>query len=169
MAPARARSAEAQEPRTEPTAAESETRETGGTGPTAAGAEREGGGRGATVNLPFVTAQFHKPDLHLPRMRRPDLGATAGAAAAKARSLSPADLAYYAGLGALTAFELIEWPVALAIGAGTALARSGRSSGERHAGDRGNGADRGPGDAESGRDRGTPGTPEGRTETGGQG
>jgi hypothetical protein len=61
---------------------------------------------------------------------------------ATARSLSPAELAYYAGLGLLTVVELIEWAVALAAGAGTALARSGRTGG-RGAGDTGAGGDRG--------------------------
>lgn len=39
--------------------------------------------------------------------------------------LPPVDqLAFLAGLGALTALELIEWPVALAIGVGHELART---------------------------------------------
>jgi hypothetical protein len=126
MAPARARSAQAEEPQAQAAPAN------GGNG-----AEREGAGRQtATLNLPFVTAQFRRPDLHLPRLGRPDVGAAAGAATAKARSLSPAELAYYAGLGLLTVVELIEWPVALVVGAGTALARSGRTGGGgRGAGD----------------------------------
>jgi hypothetical protein len=32
------------------------------------------------------------------------------------------DLAYYGGLGAMTALEMIEWPVTLAVAAGYALA-----------------------------------------------
>jgi uncharacterized membrane protein YjdF len=48
----------------------------------------------------------------------------------RARPLSPAELAYYAGLGVLAAVELIEWPVAVVVGAGTALARAG-GGGER--------------------------------------
>jgi hypothetical protein len=140
MAPARARSAQAEEPQAEATPANG-----------ANGAEREGEGRRtATLNLPFVTAQFRRPDLHLPRLGRPDVGAAAGAAAAKARSLSPAELAYYAGLGVLTVVELIEWPVALVVGAGTALARSGRTGGR---GTR----DTGAGDTGTGGDRGSPG------------
>jgi hypothetical protein len=154
MAPARARSAQAEEPKAQPTPA------TGGNG--ANGAEREGEGRRtATLNLPFVTAQFRKPDLHLPDLHlprlggRPDVGAVAGAAAAKARSLSPAELAYYAGLGLLAVVEVIEWPVALVVGAGTALARSGRNGG----------GGRGAGDTDTG-DRGSPGA---RVEGSGQG
>lgn len=44
-------------------------------------------------------------------------------------------LVYYAGLGALAAGELIEWPVAVAIGIGTEVAR--RSAGPQAAGGRG--------------------------------
>jgi hypothetical protein len=93
------------------------------------------------LNLPFVTAQFRKPDLHLPRLGRRKTGT--GAVAAKARSLSAAEIAYFAGLGLLAAVELIEWPVALAVGAGTALARSGHDGGR----------DRGRDDASSGETR----------------
>jgi hypothetical protein len=140
MAPARARSAQAEEPQAQPTPAN------GGNG--ASGAEREGEGRRtATLNLPFVTAQFRKPELHLPRLGRPDVGAAAGTAAAKARSLSPAELAYYAGLGLLAVVEVIEWPVALVVGAGTALARSGPTGG----------GGRGTGGTGAGGDRGSPG------------
>ena len=32
------------------------------------------------------------------------------------------DMAYYGGLGAMTALQMIEWPVTLALGAGYALA-----------------------------------------------
>ena len=35
---------------------------------------------------------------------------------------STEDMIYYGGLGALTALEMIEWPVTLAIGVGYALA-----------------------------------------------
>jgi hypothetical protein len=35
----------------------------------------------------------------------------------------PRQALYFGGLAALAAFEIIEWPVALAIGAGTALMR----------------------------------------------
>jgi hypothetical protein len=127
MVPAPERSAEVEKARAESTAAH------GGDG---------GGHRTATVNLPFVTAQFRRPDLHLPRRR--DVGAAAGAVAARARSLSPTELAYYTGLGVLAAVELLEWPVALVVGAGTALARSG-------------GRERGPSDTVSGGEGGAPG------------
>jgi hypothetical protein len=79
--------------------------------------------RTATVNLPFVTATFHKPEtLHLPQIRVPDRQQVLSAAQAVQSYLpSPEQAAYFGGLAALAAFEVLEWPVALAIGAGTAL------------------------------------------------
>lgn len=43
---------------------------------------------------------------------------------------STEDMVYYGGLGALTALQMIEWPVTLAVGAGYALAthHNGRRS-----------------------------------------
>ncbi|MEU3343680.1 hypothetical protein ABZ723_01500 [Streptomyces sp. NPDC006700] len=50
--------------------------------------------------------------------------------------LPPRDqLAYLAGLGLLTAFDLIEWPVALAIAVGHELARTHRGKTLREFGD----------------------------------
>lgn len=50
--------------------------------------------------------------------------------------LPPRDqLAYLAGLGLLTAFDLLEWPVALAIAVGHELARSHRGKTLREFGD----------------------------------
>ncbi|QFZ21701.1 hypothetical protein [Saccharothrix syringae] len=36
--------------------------------------------------------------------------------------VAPSQVLYFAGLGLLALFELVEWPVALAIGAGTLVA-----------------------------------------------
>lgn len=80
--------------------------------------------RTATVNLPFVTAEFRAPDIRLPSLpvRAPDRNDLTGAVSAiRSRLPSPAQAAYYAGLGVLGVLELIEWPVALAIGVGTAM------------------------------------------------
>ena len=85
--------------------------------------------RTATVNLPFVTAQFRIPEVAVDRLRAmsPELGHVARGAAS---FLPPPErMAYYAGLGALAVFQVIEWPVAVAIGAGTALAGRSRGSG----------------------------------------
>jgi hypothetical protein len=84
--------------------------------------------RTATVNLPFVTATFRKPEIQLPPIRVPNRQEVRSAAQAVQSYLpSPRQAAYFGGLAALAAFEVLEWPVALAIGAGTALmGRSGR-------------------------------------------
>jgi hypothetical protein len=42
------------------------------------------------------------------------------------------DAIYYGGLGAMTALELIEWPVTLAVAAGYALATHDRHHEEGH-------------------------------------
>lgn len=71
----------------------------------------------ANVQLPLVTAQFHRPDLHLPG--RDDV---ASAAMSVREYLPPREqMVYYGGLGLLAAFSVIEWPVAAAIGVGTAV------------------------------------------------
>ncbi|MGH3941849.1 MAG: hypothetical protein ACRDTG_25130 [Pseudonocardiaceae bacterium] len=78
--------------------------------------------RTATVNLPFVTAEFRAPEIHLPSI--PDRSDLTGAVSAiRERLPSPAQVAYYAGLGVLGVLELVEWPVVLAIGVGTAIAQ----------------------------------------------
>jgi hypothetical protein len=69
-----------------------------------------------TVKLPLVTLQVRPPHIS-PH----DMGEAVNSAQA---SLPPPErLAYYAGLGALAALGIIEWPVAVAIGAGTMLAK----------------------------------------------
>lgn len=91
--------------------------------------------RTATLKLPFVTAQFRVPEVHMPRPRMPhppvsgqEIKDMAGAVVSV---LPPPDrLAYYAGLGALAAFEVIDWPVAAAIGVGTVVAQRVRSGKE---------------------------------------
>jgi hypothetical protein len=95
--------------------------------PAEGGAE---GDRSATVNLPFVTAQFRAPHLHLPG--RADLDA----AARGAQSLlpSPKSLLFFGGLAATAVAGIIEWPVAAAIGVGTALASRGEANPEPHGG-----------------------------------
>ena len=82
------------------------------------------GRRSATVNLPFVTAQFRAPDLRAPT--RKDLNA----AARGARSMAPSgkSLLFYGGLAATAVAGVIEWPVAVAIGVGTALANQGAAN-----------------------------------------
>jgi hypothetical protein len=80
-----------------------------------------GGRRAATLNLPFVTAEFRAPDLHVPG--RQELGN----AAREARSMLPSrsSMLFYGGLAATAVVGVIEWPVAAAIGVGAALASRG--------------------------------------------
>ncbi|GAB2963311.1 hypothetical protein LWP59_13555 [Amycolatopsis acidiphila] len=91
--------------------------------------------RTATVRLPFLTAQFRAPRLHLPA---PPVGkneVTAAAQTARSFLPEPKQVLYFGGLVAMAALEVIEWPVAVAIGVGTAVALRGRES-ERDQGDR---------------------------------
>ncbi|MFD2420741.1 hypothetical protein [Amycolatopsis pigmentata] len=83
--------------------------------------------RGSKVDLPFATGKFHAPDLSGMRPRN---------VIAATRSLlpSPREAAYYGGLALLAAFEVIEWPVAVAIGVGAAV--MGRGHGESGAGEK---------------------------------
>jgi hypothetical protein len=80
--------------------------------------QQAGGQRTATVNLPFMTAQFRAPDHLVPN--RNDLNNVARGA----RSLvpSPSAALFVGGLAVAAVVEAIEWPVAVAIGVGSALA-----------------------------------------------
>jgi hypothetical protein len=117
------RTSTAQADRAEPAAGEG----VAGEQPTATGdagqAEQQ---RTATLNLPFVTAQFRAPRLHMPG--RGDMDS----AARGARSLLPSPKAalYFGALAVTAAAGVIEWPVAAAIGVGTALASRGEANPE---------------------------------------
>lgn len=84
------------------------------------------GPRSATVNLPFVTAEFRVPDLQPPS--REELGWVVHTA----RSLLPSGrtLLFFGGLAASAIAGVIEWPVAAAIGVGSALAGQGATNPE---------------------------------------
>jgi hypothetical protein len=74
----------------------------------AAGGER----RTAHVNLPLMSAEF----------RAPKPGQLVHAAGSATSWLPPPDrLLYYGGLGTAAVLGVIEWPVAIAIGAGIAI------------------------------------------------
>lgn len=88
---------------------------TGGAEKTTGSAQQRGDG--PTVHLPFVTAQFHAPNLRMPDQK--DLSSAADAVRERLPSRDQA--LFYGALAAGAAFSLIEWPVALAIGAGNAL------------------------------------------------
>lgn len=91
--------------------------------------DREPGARSYRVNLPFVSAEFHAPRVsvpHVPMPNRRTIGDTVGAA--RDRLPSPGRIAFYGGLAAMAVLQLIEWPVAVALGVGTALASRGASN-----------------------------------------
>ncbi|WP_198653722.1 hypothetical protein [Actinocorallia populi] len=78
------------------------------------------------ITVPVVTPRFTVRRLQIPTFGIAELGG--GLAAAAGRTVSghvPSKerLGYYAGLGALAAVGVIEWPVAAAIGVGMAVAR----------------------------------------------
>jgi hypothetical protein len=80
--------------------------------------------RSVKLDLPFLTAELRIPEIHAPRLPRVSRQeATQTARAATGLLPSPEQLVYYGGLGLMAALDVIEWPVALAIGAGTAIAR----------------------------------------------
>jgi hypothetical protein len=95
---------------------------------------RAGGARTATLTLPFVTAQFRAPELHMPSRKE------LGDAARGARSMLPSrsSMLFFGGLAATAVIGAIEWPVAAAIGVGTALASRG-AAGSGPSGGAGNG------------------------------
>lgn len=101
------------------------------------GTRTEAGGEGprsVTLNLPLVTAQFRAPDLHVPG--RDEIGAAARGAWSMLPSRS--SMLFYGGLAVTAVVGAIEWPVAAAIGVGSALASRGaadpRPSGDAPAG-----------------------------------
>jgi hypothetical protein len=90
---------------------------------------KQTGPRTLRVNLPFMSAEFRAPQVHLPAP--PHVGKDEVVAAARtARSYlpEPKQVLYYGGLAALAAFEVIEWPVAAAIGVGAAVIGRGRQA-----------------------------------------
>lgn len=103
------------------------------TKPTTASAKKDS--EGMTVRLPFVTAEFHRPDLRLPEIPMPDVRGTVNNVASSVRDNLPSreEVAYFGGLGLLAALSVIEWPVAAAIGVGTVVAQraSGGGGGSR--------------------------------------
>jgi hypothetical protein len=94
------------------------------------------GKRSATVNLPFLTAQFRVPEVRVPEIRLPEVHPPSredlDAAGRKALSVlpSPKALLFFGGLAATAVVGAIEWPVAAAIGIGSALASRGAANPE---------------------------------------
>jgi hypothetical protein len=92
---------------------------TAGGGPASRPSALETARSSVTVKLPLVTVQVRAP--HVPRVR--PIGVGRAVSSVQSSLPPPERMAYYAGLGALAMFGVIEWPVAAAIGAGTILAK----------------------------------------------
>lgn len=90
--------------------------ETEGVAEVRAGEAGEGEGRVVVVRLPFLTARIETPP------PPPEGGLRLGPVSLP----SPQKTAYYLGLGVLAAVEVIEWPIAVAIAAGTYIAQHSR-------------------------------------------
>ena len=80
------------------------------------------------LDTPVVSVRVHRPRLRLPSDHGP---AERAARAAKSALPRPSRLAYYGGLGAAAALGAIEWPVAVAIGVGTAIGQRVHRDGRR--------------------------------------
>lgn len=88
---------------------------------------------GTSFPLPYVTAELHTkdiqlPDLHMPSMSMPAMPdmpgrrqLTSAVDSVRAQLPSRERAVFYGALAAGTVFSIIEWPVALAIGAATAV------------------------------------------------
>ncbi|MBL7625787.1 hypothetical protein I7412_01040, partial [Frankia sp. CN6] len=101
--------------------------------------EREHDVAGASFRLPFLRVSLEMPRRHRPlgleRATARDVAARAGMAERAGDEgwrigpvglPSPRKTAYYLGLGALAAIEVVEWPIAAAIAAGTWVAQHTR-------------------------------------------
>lgn len=90
--------------------------------------DRFEGKRSATIDLPFMTARFRVPDIRIPELRMPEVHPPTredlDSAGRKALSVlpPPKTLLFFGGLAATAVIGAIEWPVAAAIGIGSALA-----------------------------------------------
>lgn len=72
-----------------------------------------------TLRLPLTTVEIRAPQL--PQAPRVDVGATVRTV--REAMPPPAEIAYFAGLGLLGVLDVLEWPVVLAVGAGTVIAQ----------------------------------------------
>ncbi len=82
-------------------------------------------GHGVTIPVPIVT-----PHLKVLHPSVPGTSSIGHAGRSMARRIPPPGrLAFYGGLGAAATFGVIDWPVALAIGVGLAIAGRARAAG----------------------------------------
>jgi hypothetical protein len=101
-----------------------------------AGSAPAGGSGGLSVPVPVVRIGMGRWRLPMPGARASQQVAWAGGVAAANSPVPLKELALFAGLGAAAAFSVIEWPVAIAVAAGTEIARrAARSGGHRTDGD----------------------------------
>ncbi|GAA0941100.1 hypothetical protein GCM10009550_11020 [Actinocorallia libanotica] len=90
------------------------------------GARRRSRSGSGGITVPVITPRLTVHRLQIPTFGLAELGGGLAAAAGRtvSGSLPPKErLGYYAGLGALAAVGVIEWPVAAVIGVGMAIAR----------------------------------------------
>jgi hypothetical protein len=76
--------------------------------------------RTATLRLPMITLQVQIPRVRMPKINMPAMGEVVNKV--KSRMPSPAEAAYFTGLGVMGLLEILEWPVVLAVGTGTVIA-----------------------------------------------
>lgn len=82
-----------------------------------------------TLTLPFATVQWRLPEFPMPIGRQ-----EMEAAVHKVREVlpPPTQLAYYAGLGMLAVFEIVEWPVVVVSAAGMIVLQRALRRHEEH-------------------------------------
>ncbi|WP_233575915.1 hypothetical protein [Saccharopolyspora rhizosphaerae] len=82
--------------------------------------------------MPYVTAQWHTTQVPLPQIPgRDEVASTVSAV--RGALPSREQLLFYSGLTAAAALSVIEWPVAAAIGIGTAVVQRTASRGNGQA------------------------------------
>jgi hypothetical protein len=68
----------------------------------------------------MVTMQVRIPRFHMPQVKLPDMKEAANKI--KSRMPTAEETAYFTGLGIMGLLDVLEWPVVLAVGAGTVIA-----------------------------------------------
>ncbi|WP_246536602.1 hypothetical protein [Saccharopolyspora endophytica] len=87
---------------------------------------------GASIPVPYVTAQLHTTHIPLPEI--PGRNEVASTVTAVRGALPSRDqLLFYSGLTAAAALSVIEWPVAAAIGIGAAVVQRNAHQGDESA------------------------------------
>jgi hypothetical protein len=87
-------------------------------------AKSAGASSAAAIPVPYLTAQLHTHRVELPSLPG-STQVTETVTAVRDRLPSTETMLFYGGLTAAAAFSVIEWPVAAAIGIGTAVVQRG--------------------------------------------